>query len=137
MTTRHYVKSQNTIISFEGIDFWPRIFLILYPSIENSTTHITIIDAHSAHLAPTPLKWRSEKDRDWHTLHNYHEYTLIWHHFQFERGDPKISPIKKNMNPWPVFFMKLTTTVFPQLVSPLNNVPLWIVSLFKKNKLIT
>ena len=30
-------------ISFEDIDFWSKIFLILHPSLENSTTHITIV----------------------------------------------------------------------------------------------
>jgi hypothetical protein len=42
LMTRHYVSSQNTIISFEDIDFWPKIFLILYPSLKNSTIHIII-----------------------------------------------------------------------------------------------
>ena len=28
MTTRHYVNSQNALISFEDFDFWPKIFLI-------------------------------------------------------------------------------------------------------------
>ena len=46
LTTRHYVNLQNTIISFEDIDFWPRIYLIWYPSLENSTTHITIVQAN-------------------------------------------------------------------------------------------
>ena len=41
MITRHYVNSQNTIIYFEDIDFWPKIYLMLYPSLENSITHIT------------------------------------------------------------------------------------------------
>ena len=43
LTTRHYDNSQNNIISFEDIYFWPKTFLILYPSVENSTTHITIM----------------------------------------------------------------------------------------------
>ena len=33
--------SHNKLISFENIGFWPKIYLILYPSLENSTTHIT------------------------------------------------------------------------------------------------
>ena len=36
-----YANTQNTKISFEDMDFWPKILLILYPSLENSTTHIT------------------------------------------------------------------------------------------------
>ena len=36
-----FVNSQNKIISFEEIYFWQETFLILYPSLENSTTHIT------------------------------------------------------------------------------------------------
>ena len=32
----------NTITSFEGIDFWPKIYPILYASLKNSTTHTTI-----------------------------------------------------------------------------------------------
>ena len=43
LTTRQKVISQNTIISFEDIDFWLKTFLILYPSFEKSTTHITIL----------------------------------------------------------------------------------------------
>ena len=42
MTTRHYVYSQNVIASFENVDCWPKIYLILHPSLENLTTHITI-----------------------------------------------------------------------------------------------
>ena len=42
LTTRHCVNLQNRTISFEDIDFRPEIFLFLYPSLENSTTHITI-----------------------------------------------------------------------------------------------
>ena len=34
---------QNTIVSYEGIDFSATTFAILYPSIENSTTHNTIV----------------------------------------------------------------------------------------------
>jgi hypothetical protein len=34
--------SHNKLISFENIGFWPKIYLILYPSLENSTTQITI-----------------------------------------------------------------------------------------------
>ena len=33
------VNSQNKIISFEDTDFWPKIYLFLYPSLENTTTH--------------------------------------------------------------------------------------------------
>ena len=42
-SNRNYINSQNTIISFEDIDLWPKIYLILYPSLENTTTHTTII----------------------------------------------------------------------------------------------
>ena len=43
LTTCHSVNSQNKIFSFEDIGFWPKTFLILYPSLENLTTHIIII----------------------------------------------------------------------------------------------
>ena len=43
LTTRDYLHLKNEIIFFEDIDFWRKIFLILYPSLENSTTHITIM----------------------------------------------------------------------------------------------
>ena len=36
------VNLQNTIISFEGMDLWPKIYPILYAFLKNSTTHITI-----------------------------------------------------------------------------------------------
>ena len=40
----HYVyKPQNTMISFVYVDFWPRTYLILYPSLENLTTGVTIM----------------------------------------------------------------------------------------------
>ena len=39
----HFLTSWNTIISFECyVDFWPKIYIILYPSLENLTTHIAI-----------------------------------------------------------------------------------------------
>ena len=51
--TRHYSKnSKNTIISFWDNDFWPKTFLISYPSLENSTTHITIVEGFNSHGAP-------------------------------------------------------------------------------------
>ena len=34
--------SIHKIIPYEDIDFWPKIYLIFYPSFENLTTHITI-----------------------------------------------------------------------------------------------
>ena len=43
LKNHRYVNSENTIISFEYIDFLPKISLILYPSLENTTTHTTII----------------------------------------------------------------------------------------------
>ena len=36
------VNLQNTIISFEGMYLWPKIYPILYAFLKNSTTHITI-----------------------------------------------------------------------------------------------
>ena len=38
---RHYVCSKNTIISFEYVDFWLIIDLILYPLLGNLKTKIT------------------------------------------------------------------------------------------------
>ena len=35
LMARHHVKSQNEIIFFEYIDFWPKIQLSLYPSLES------------------------------------------------------------------------------------------------------
>ena len=53
-----------------SIDFWPKIYLIFYPSLENSTTHITIMAGASPHknfrvmppnnswnYYPTPTSW--------------------------------------------------------------------------------
>ena len=42
LLTPYYISSQNTIISFWNIDFQSEIYLILYPSFENSTTEITL-----------------------------------------------------------------------------------------------
>ena len=35
LTARHYVNSKNTILFFEYVDFWAKIYLILYPFLEN------------------------------------------------------------------------------------------------------
>ena len=43
MTAHHYTNAQNSIISFGYVDSYAKIFLILYPLLENSTTRITII----------------------------------------------------------------------------------------------
>ena len=45
-----YVYVTNTIISFEQIDFWPKIHLVLYPFLENSTTRTTILPKDLATL---------------------------------------------------------------------------------------
>ena len=44
LTPPHFTDSQNSIISCEYVDFWVKIFLLLYPPppLENSTTHIAI-----------------------------------------------------------------------------------------------
>ena len=42
MTARHYSNFQNSIISFGCVDFYPKTFLTLYSSLENSTTCIAI-----------------------------------------------------------------------------------------------
>ena len=40
VTMCQFTKYNNFL---ENIDFWLKIYLIVYPSLENSTTHITII----------------------------------------------------------------------------------------------
>jgi hypothetical protein len=40
------LKTQNSIISFRYVDSYAKIFLILYPPLENSTTHIAIAGSH-------------------------------------------------------------------------------------------
>ena len=42
LTPPHYTNSQNSIISFEYVDFLAKLFPILYPPLENSTTRIAI-----------------------------------------------------------------------------------------------
>ena len=42
LTPPHYTDLQNSMISFDCSWFFPRTFLILYPSLENSTTGIAI-----------------------------------------------------------------------------------------------
>ena len=42
LTLPHYTNSQSSIISFGYVDFQAKIFPILYPPLENSTTRITI-----------------------------------------------------------------------------------------------
>ena len=46
LTTQHYINLQNKIISFMGNDFWPKTFLILYPS----TSHITRVVSSSVRI---------------------------------------------------------------------------------------
>ena len=41
LTTLRHVCWQNTIISFEYDNSWPKIYLVLYPSFGNLITHIT------------------------------------------------------------------------------------------------
>ena len=43
LTPPHYTNSQNSRISFGYVDFQAKIFLILYPPFENSTTRIAIL----------------------------------------------------------------------------------------------
>ena len=38
-----YMYAQNTMFSLEYVDFWPKLYLILYPFLENLTTDVTII----------------------------------------------------------------------------------------------
>ena len=45
-----YVNSKDTIVSFEYGDFWIRIYQIMYPSLGNPTTHITIMWNHGPRL---------------------------------------------------------------------------------------
>ena len=46
LTTGCYISSKNSTVSFWSIDLWPKTFLILYPSNENSTTEITFVCIH-------------------------------------------------------------------------------------------
>ena len=43
MISNFYIYSQSTIISLEFVDFWPKVYLILYPSfwkLDNPNCHI-------------------------------------------------------------------------------------------------
>ena len=44
----HYTNSQKSIISFGYVDFYAKIFPILYPLLENSTTRTTILNTSVA-----------------------------------------------------------------------------------------
>ena len=44
--SREIFLYKNTIFSYEDVEFWQRIYIILYPSLKYSTTHITIIQKH-------------------------------------------------------------------------------------------
>ena len=50
LTPPHYTTSQNSITSFEYVDFEANIFLIVYPPLENSTTRNTIREKQDLHL---------------------------------------------------------------------------------------
>ena len=43
LTACHLSKTQNSIISFRCVDSYPKIFPILYPPLENSTTRTAMI----------------------------------------------------------------------------------------------
>ena len=51
--TIKHVNSQNTIISDEYFDFWPKIYLILYPSLK-------ILDNPSYHMTSHHEKFEAE-----------------------------------------------------------------------------
>ena len=63
MTTRHYINLQNTIISIEDINFWPQIYLIFYLSLENSTTHTTIMYVSGNNFKDYEKNYRLEERR--------------------------------------------------------------------------
>ena len=50
----HYVCLKYTIISFEYVDFWPKICIILYNSLEKLTTHIL---PYFTYLLYQQLQW--------------------------------------------------------------------------------
>ena len=43
LMTLHYINSRSTIGFYKNIGFRPKIYLIIYASFENLTTHITIL----------------------------------------------------------------------------------------------
>ena len=47
LATCHNTNSQNSTIFFGHVDFWAKIFLILYPPLENSTTRTTIMSGRT------------------------------------------------------------------------------------------
>ena len=59
LTTRHYIYqfTKYKIISFEDSYFWPKIYLISYPSFQNSTTHITMPSIYKREI-PTAFSAR-------------------------------------------------------------------------------
>ena len=95
MTPPHYTNSQ--IISFGYVDFLAKIFPILYPPVENSTTHTTIIQAchnlqshflqqyklqklpHIVDHPPTHFKWTTADIL--HTTYSLSTWTLQAPHF--------------------------------------------------------
>ena len=50
LIARHYSYSQNLIISFGYVDFKPKTFLLLYPSLENSTAGVAILHTFKTQL---------------------------------------------------------------------------------------
>ena len=84
MTAHHYSNSQNSMISFWHVDFEPKIFLILYPSLENSTTGIAIMacpPVFSSEMA-NPVEPCSCSYRNLINKHDLHDlmvhFCLFW-----------------------------------------------------------
>ena len=66
LTTRHYISSQNTKVSFRNIDILAKKLSKFVSSLENSTTHITFVKG-------TPLQIDDDRLSDfspWLKKHN-------------------------------------------------------------------
>ena len=74
LTTHHYINSQNTIIFFEDIDFWPKIYLIYNPILGNLTTHFSIQGKNATPNAQKFLN-RSCNIGDWFVLYQLRKNT--------------------------------------------------------------
>ena len=76
--THHYVNSHNIIISFEDIIFWPKIYLIFHPSLENSKTCTNIV-----HNEKQNLIQHAKVIKNWNFIINPCIPFIIWNLFSY------------------------------------------------------
>ena len=103
LATLHYINSQNEIISFESNDFWPKTFLILYPS----TSHITRVVSSSVRICrkvvnfwtscPWPGACTFPVIQKYKHIRNYFEMLKYIYNKGYKESSKKVFPSSKKI----------------------------------------